>query len=40
MLRSLEPPKLSEGFVDVCSIHFVPHFATPDEEEKFFHWRE
>ncbi len=36
--KHFEPPELSEGFVEVSRIEFVPQFASRSDKDLFMHW--
>jgi len=31
----LEEPQLNEGFTDVCTVDFLPHFSNENEKKSF-----
>eukprot|EP00052_Salpingoeca_macrocollata_P021016 m.179078 g.179078 ORF g.179078 m.179078 type:complete len:413 (+) comp21432_c0_seq1:192-1430(+) len=36
--KNFEAPSKDEGFVDVRTLSFVPHFESDEERERFCHW--
>jgi len=36
--KRFERPDISEGFVDVCTVNFVPTFLTEKDRRLFLHW--
>ena len=37
--KGFSPPEKEEGFSEVLTINFVPHFESDTEKELFLHWQ-